>query len=127
MAADIVVNQFEVGNDAKGSARAAAWIQARLSGVSPAASKVLATARYDRETGASFLVIVMGTTSTAQQPSAHGTVAAVVAEIESAGVASLATAMNAAEANSVPLTNLVSFTVASRKSGSAFATAIMST
>lgn len=126
--ADIVVNQFEIGNDAKGAARAAQWIQDRLNGVSPVATKVLATDTYARESGAVFLVIVMGSTATKYVGTslANKTIAAIVAEIESSGVATLASKMNAAEANSVALTNLVSFTVARRDSGSAYATAVMS-
>lgn len=124
----VVVNQFEIGNDAKGAARAAQWIHDRINGAGGiTASTVLATATYDRETSARFLVIIMSSNVTVTSaPSATGPVVAVTAEIESAGAANLQTVMNAALAGSINLTKLVSFTVNRRESGSCFATAILS-
>jgi hypothetical protein len=127
--ADILVNQFEVENDSKGSARAAQWIQDRLAGaLGLSATKVLAVARYDRESGAAFIVIIMGTTATKDNGAslANKEVQAITAEIESGGVANLAKALNAAEGFSVSLTNIISLTISRRESGSAFATVLMS-
>jgi energy-converting hydrogenase Eha subunit E len=125
MAVNFIVNQFEIGNDAKGSARAAAWIQLQLQG--GFYEEVLGVARYDRESGAAFLVIIMGSSNTSVgQPTADGTVGAITTEIESGGVATLAAALNAAYALSVHLKNVVSFTVSRRESGSAYATVIIS-
>lgn len=108
---------------------AAQWIQDRLAGaLGLSATNVLAVARYQRESGASFIVIIMGTTATKDNGAslANKEVQAVTAEIESGGVANLAKALNAAEGFSVALTNIISLTIARRDSGSAFATVLMS-
>ncbi len=131
--ADIVVRQFEIESDAKGSARAAAQLAADiLAGI---AEYVLAVGTYKRESGSAFIVVV--TSAGAMTPlgatglTGDQNVIAVTAEIESGGAANFAAALNAAVANvahdSPPtaLTKFVSLTINSRTSGSSFATAIL--
>lgn len=130
--ADILVQQFEIENDAKGASRAAAYIEAQL--LSGAATKVLAVESYKRESGSAFLVIVMATTMSKYTGTAIGgdqQVVAVTAEIESGGAANFAKALNAAVSNFAagsppfPLTNFVSLNINYRNAGSAYATAIL--
>lgn len=130
--ADIIVQQFEIENDAKGAPRAAAYIAAQL--LSGAATKVLAVESYKRESGSAFLVIVMSTTMNKYDGAAIGgdqQVVAVTAEIESGGAANFAKALNAAVSNFAagsppfPLTNFVSLNINRRDGGSAYATAIL--
>jgi hypothetical protein len=130
--ADIIVQQFEIQSDAKGAARAAAYIAAQL--LSGAATKVLAIETYSRESGSEFMVVVMATTMNKYVGAAIGgdqQVVAVTAEIESGGVINFAKALNAAVSNFAagsppfPLTNFISLNIARRNSGSAYATAIL--
>lgn len=130
--ADIIVQQFEIESDAKGASRAAAYIAAQL--LSGAATKVLSMESYSRESGSTFLVIVMATNMNKYAGAAIGgdqQVVAVTAEIESGGAANFAKLLNAAVSNyasgspAIPLTNWIGMTIARRQSGSAYATAIL--
>lgn len=130
--ADIIVRQFEIESDAKGSARAAAQLTTDLGDA--AAEYVLGTATYKRESGSAFLVIVTSASAMTQNGAAslaNAHVVAVTAEIESAGAANLASAINAAvtaaalQSPPVVLSKFVSLTVNNRTSGSSYATALL--
>ncbi len=131
--ADIVVRQFEIESDAKGSARAAAQLAADV--LAGTAEYVLAIGTYKRESGSAFLVVI--TSAGAMQPllgtalTGDQNIVAVTAEIESGGAANFAAALNAAVASylhdSPPtaLTKFVSLSINVRSGGSAYATAIL--
>ena len=135
--ADILVAQFEIESDSKGSARAAAYLE-NLTAIN-STLYVLAVGTYKRESGSAYIVIItsagamtpLGSTALVSPGAGEQTVIAVSAEIESGGSANFAKALNAAVAafstDSPPyaLTKFVSLSINVRNSGSSYATAIL--
>jgi len=122
---NVVCAQFEIGDDSKGPARAAAFLLAQQYAN---ANVLIASAVYTRESGTAFLVLVTAYGVTAgTHPSGGNTVfQAIEVEIEDAakGLATFGSEVLAAAY--AGLTYMVSFNVYRRESGIAFACAIMS-
>lgn len=127
---EFVLAQFEIGDDAKGLARAAAYIAAQVAGGK--ATKLVASSVYTRQSGAAFLVLLLGTNSTVGGGTL-GTVLSADQEIGESvlGLSALATELNALYVGggspAVPaLTHVQSFQVFPRQAGIAFASVVLS-
>ncbi len=123
---NIVCAQFEIGEDSKGLARAAAFLLAQQYANT---NELIASATYTREGGIAFLVLVLaGPTNTfvTVGPGTNTVFRAIEEEIEdqASGINELASAMLAAAY--AGLTHLLSFHVYVRQSGIAYAVALMS-
>jgi hypothetical protein len=127
---EFVLAQFEIGDDAKGLARAATYLALQIS--TGKATKLVASTVYSRASGAAFLVLLLGTASSAGGGTL-GTVSSLEAEIgeSNIGLTSFAAAANVLYTGggspALPvLAHVQSFQVYARQSAIAFASIVLS-
>jgi len=120
---NVVCAQFEIGDDPKGLARAAAFLLAQQYAN---ANVLIASAIYRRDSGTAFLVLVTGNTVVPGPGVSNDVFTAFEVEIEESaqGIPLLASKILAAAY--LGQKYLLSFNVYRRESGVAFAACIMS-